>query len=205
MCQLPGMTFRALLLIVCAALILGSAVLVLETSDLTGAVDAAFRGVPLVLPEPLLVGTAAFFAVLAVVAGGLLWPVAARTDRRDKAAAERIGAELARFQREVRTRDKARRAEVMRARSLWEKERQQGAAPPPGGWARWAGPLLAGVVAAGFAAAWAPGVFPDWLRTRGYEPCGTLDESRWVRTRHGLREIRELGWALPQDCPAARD
>ena len=200
------MNFRAMLLIICAGLLAGSAFLVLEASDLPGAVGAAVRGEPLRLPEGLVVGSAAFFAVFSIVAGALLWRTAGRADQHAKASAERIGAELARFQREARTRDKTRRAEVMRARTQWEKE-QKAQAPDRAGrqWAGWGGPLLAALVAGGIAAGWAPRVFPHWLGTRGYEPCEALDETRWVRTRHGRREVQQFGWALPRDCPAARE
>lgn len=206
MCQQSGMTFRAILLVLSVALLLGSVFLILDSSNLPEAVDAAIKGEPLLLPEGVLLGTAAFFAVFALVGGALFWPIASRIDRQDAARADRIAADLIRFQREGRTRDKARRAEVERARSQWAKDLDGSAADAAARqWAGWSRALLAGFAVAGIAAAWAPEVFPTWLAGRGYAPCATLDESRWVRTRRGRSEVHLSGWAQPQDCPATRE
>lgn len=50
-CQLPGMTFRDLLLLICAALLVGSGMFWVETSDVVGALRAVFRGEPILLPS----------------------------------------------------------------------------------------------------------------------------------------------------------
>lgn len=181
---------------------MGSALLLAEGSDLLSGLAAASRGEPMLLPDSLLLGTAAFLIVFSIAGGAMLWPIAGRIDRRDKAAAEKFATDLARFDREGRTRDKARRADVMRARSRWEAD-ARALRPAAPHWTSWAVPLLAALVLAGAAAALAPGALPRWLSMRGYRPCETLDAVRWVHTRRGPGEVPQFGWALPSDCPAA--
>ncbi len=194
------MTIRTILALICASLLIGSILMLAEASDLFGAVAAVSRGEPALLPEDIFVGTAAFMAAFSISAGVLFWPIAGAIERRNKAAAEKLAADLARFQREGRTRDKARRAVVMRERAQWQAESKVSPIASPH-WAGWAGALLAALLISGIAAAVAPGLFPRWLSSRGYEPCEALDATRWLQTRHSRGEIQQSGWALPGDCP----
>ena len=195
------MTIRTILILICAALLIGSIWLLLESSELPAAISAVSRGEPVLLPEDLLLGVAAFFGVLALSTAVFFWRMAGAIDRRDSVAAEQLAADLLRFRRESRTRDKARRAEVMRERSRWAAgARQQGAGGSPGR-AAWVGALLAVFVISGIAAALAPTLPPRWLRSNGYAPCPALDETRPIQTRQSRGEVRQVGWALPGDCP----
>jgi hypothetical protein len=75
------MSFRFTLVLASAALLLGSLLLLVEGSDLISAIGAAHRREPLLLPESLLLGTAAFFGAFSISAAAILWPIIGRMDQ----------------------------------------------------------------------------------------------------------------------------
>lgn len=194
------MTLRGLLLLACAALLIGSGLWLIEGSDLASAAVAAFRHEPLLLPEDMFLGTMVFFAVLSVSAAGFLWPLFGKLERREAAVAAELAA-LARSRREGRSRGKARRAEMMQEAQRRDAEPGRGGPHRAGPhWASWAGAFAAALAISALAAALAPDILPRWLRARGYEPCASIDATRWIRTRQSQAEIGQSGWALPRDC-----
>jgi len=75
------MSFRFILVLTSAALLLGSLLLLVESSYLISAIGAANRREPLPLPESLLLGTAAFFGTFSISAAAILWPIIGRIDQ----------------------------------------------------------------------------------------------------------------------------
>jgi len=75
------MSFRFILVLTSAALLLGSLLLLVEGSDLISAIGAAYRREPLLLPESLLLGTTAFFGTFSISAAALLWPIIGKIDQ----------------------------------------------------------------------------------------------------------------------------